>query len=277
MDIDLLQQILTGLQQNITELTQLVNKQAQQIAQRPTTSTKSKIAKPEPFDGSAEKLDIFLRELYLNFEDDMSYFDADHMRKVRFALSYMKAKFAARWASHIIGELEAGTRTYKDWNEFRTQLLMAFKDPNKKEAAQWRLEQLKQGTRPATEFFVEFEELKSLAKYNDERYIALLKRNLSPQVVERIYTLENIPTSYEQWKSYALRFDGHLREYQALRGDSREMLRDKHLTWVQDHGKPETRIHHSSPNNLRPPLDHNPWTLIAPRTSHATTVAKRDI
>ena len=65
-----------------------------------------------------------------------------------------------------------------------TQLLTAFHDPNKKEATQRRLEQLKQGTKPATEFFVEFEENKSLAGYNNEGYITLLKRNLSSQVLE---------------------------------------------------------------------------------------------
>ena len=183
-------------------------------------SAKGKIAKPEPFDGAPEKLDIFLRELYLNFEEDAAYFSADHMCKIHFALSYMKAKFAAQWASRIMGELEAGTHTYEDWDTFRAQLLTAFRDLNKKEAAQRRLDQLKQGTRLAAEFFVEFEEHKSLAGYNDEGYIALLKRNLSSQVLERIYALETIPSTYDQWKSYALQFDSHLREYQALRSRS---------------------------------------------------------
>jgi hypothetical protein len=224
MDIDLLQQILAGLQQSNVELTTLVNSQAHQLAAIQMADTgrsnskSGKLAKPEPFDGSPEKLDIFLRELYLNFEDDAAYFDADHMRKIRFALSYMKAKFAAQWASRITGELESGTRHYEEWEEFRTQLLAAFRDPNKKEAAQQKLDGLKQGTRPAAEFFVEFEEYKTLAGYNDEGYIALLKKNLSSQVLERIYTLETIPTTYDQWKSYALRFDSHLREYQALKG-----------------------------------------------------------
>ena len=142
------------------------------------------------------------------------------MCKICFALSYMKAKFAAQWASHITGELEAGTLSYVDWDTFRTQLITTFHDLNKKEAAQRKLKQLRQGTRPAAEFFVEFEEHKSLAEYNDEGYIVLLKKNLSSQVLERIYALETIPTKYDQWKSYALWFDSHLREYQALRSGS---------------------------------------------------------
>ena len=84
----------------------------------------------------------------------------------------MKLKFAAQSAGHITGELEAGTHTYKDWNEFCIQLLMAFRDPNKKEVAQQKLEQLKQGIRPVAEFFVEFEEYKSLGGYNHAGYIA---------------------------------------------------------------------------------------------------------
>ena len=41
--------------------------------------------------------------------------------------------------------------------------------------SQQKLEQLKQGIRPVAEFFVEFEEHKSPAGYNDEEYIVLLK------------------------------------------------------------------------------------------------------
>ena len=60
------------------------------------------------------------------------------------------------------------------------QLLAAFRDPNKKEVAQQKLEQLKQGIRPVAEFFIEFEEHKSLAGHNDEGSITLLKRDLAP-------------------------------------------------------------------------------------------------
>ena len=77
---------------------------------------------------------------------------------------------------------------------------------------------MKQRIRPVAVFFVEFEEYKSLAGYNDEGYIALLKRNLAPQVLEWTYALEIILTTYNWWKSYALHFNGHLQECQALRG-----------------------------------------------------------
>src|SRR3979490_2446355 len=228
MDVELLQQILNGLQQNNADLTAMVNSQTHQFNQQlatlqvsqsasTTNRERGKIARPEPFDGSVEKIDIFLCELYLNFEDEASYFQVDHMPKICFALSYMKAKFAAQWASRITGELEAWKFSYQSWEEFHTELLVTFHDPNKKEMAQQRLEQLRQGGRLAAEFFVEFEEHQSQAGYNDEGYVALLKKNLSPQVVERIYALEAIPTMYDQWKSYALRFDSHLREYQAMR------------------------------------------------------------
>ena len=156
MDVELLQQILTGLQQNNADLTNLVNIQNHQITKQlaaiqnlqaapAAPSSKGKIAKPEPYDGSPKKLDLFLQELYLNFEDDQVYYGADHMRKIRFTLSYMKLKFAAQWASCVTSELENGTRYYASWEEFRAQLITAFKDPNKKEAAQQKLEQLKQG------------------------------------------------------------------------------------------------------------------------------------
>ena len=95
-------------------------------------------------------------------------------------LCYVKLKFTAQWKSCITGGLKARTCIYNDWNEFCIQLLAAFRDPNKKEVAQQKLELLKQGIRLVAEFFVEFEEHKSLAGYNDEGYIVLLKRNLGP-------------------------------------------------------------------------------------------------
>ena len=156
MDVDLLQQILMGLQQNNANLTNLVNSQNHQIAQQlaavqnlqavpAAPSSKGKIAKTEPYDGSPKKLDLFLHELYLNFKDDQVYYGADHMHKIHFTLSYMKLKFAAQWASHVTSKLENGTGYYASWEEFRVQLIAAFKDPNKKEAVQQKLEQLKQG------------------------------------------------------------------------------------------------------------------------------------
>ena len=158
------------------EITVLFNNQVQQLAvsQRSTTAptpATGKVAQPELFDGLPKKLDIFLCKLYLNFEDDPSYFKADHMRKICFMLSYMKFKAVAQWASFVIGELETKTRSYKNWDEFCEQVKVAFRDHNKKDAAQWKLEQLKQGTRLAAEFFIEFEECKALAGYNDEGFM----------------------------------------------------------------------------------------------------------
>ena len=80
---------------------------------------------------------------------------------------------------------------------FRAQLIIAFKDPNKKEAAQQTVEQLKQGIQLAAEFFIKFEEYKGSAGYNEEGYISLLKHNLSPHVLGHIYALENVPTTYD--------------------------------------------------------------------------------
>jgi hypothetical protein len=219
----LLAQLLQSLAEGQNNFTQLFKNQNEIYAQFATPKSekpKSQVAPPDPYDGTPEKLDIFLRQLYLTFSDDPSVF-RDPMRRIRFALSYMKEKFALQWASRIIGELEEGTRKYERWNDFRDDLIAAFSNANKKEQAQRKLELLRQGTCPAEEFFVEFEEYKALAKYNDEGYIAILKRNLSPGLVRRIYELETVPVTYAKWKEYALRFDQNYREYQALVGNRR--------------------------------------------------------
>ena len=81
MDNDL-QQILQGLQVNNIEI--MFNNQVQQLAanQRSTTAPTSatdKVAQPESINGLPEKLDTFLCKLYLNFKDNTSYFEVNHM------------------------------------------------------------------------------------------------------------------------------------------------------------------------------------------------------
>jgi Retrotransposon gag protein/Zinc knuckle len=215
---NILAHLLQSLAQGQANMQQLMKNQQELYAKFTTPNSekpKSRVAAPDAYDGSPEKLDPFLRQLYLTFSDDPTSF-RDPMRKIRFALSYMKEKFALQWANRIIGELEDGSRTYDDWKLFRQDLISAFANPNKKEQAQRKLEQLRQGGRPAEEFFVEFEEYKAFARYNDEGYVALLKRNLNSGIVRRIYELETVPETYEKWKQYALRFDQNYREYQSL-------------------------------------------------------------
>ena len=73
------------------------------------------------------------------------------MRKVRFALSYMKSKFALQWATRVIGELENGTVAFASWAEFHSSLSAAFMSANKKEQAQRKLELLRQNNRAVGE------------------------------------------------------------------------------------------------------------------------------
>jgi hypothetical protein len=208
--------LLQELAHRAINLQDILNRVTQPKAPIP----KSRVAKPDPYDGSAEKLDTFLRQLFLCFSDDAVYF-ADDNRRIRFALSHMKEKFALQWANRVIGEMEDGTLRFFSWTEFKQAVIRAFSNTNKKEQAQRKLESLRQGGKAAEEYFVEFEEYKALAKYNDEAYVAILKRNLNPGLVRRIYELESIPTTYEKWKDYALRFDQNYREHQALIGQRR--------------------------------------------------------
>src|SRR3979490_1767762 len=101
MDVKLLQQILNGLQQNNADLTAMVNSQTHQfnqqlatlqVSQSPSISERetAKIARPEPFDGSAEKIDIFLPVHDADVEFEASTGEVVPMRKIRFALSYVK-------------------------------------------------------------------------------------------------------------------------------------------------------------------------------------------
>ena len=82
---------------------------SQRSAIAPTSAT-GKVAWLVLFDGSPEKLDVFLCELYLNFEDDPSYLKADHMWKMQWVKNCPNVKDEI---SRMFGFWNVGT--YGTW------------------------------------------------------------------------------------------------------------------------------------------------------------------
>ena len=106
---------------------------------------KGTISKPEPYDGSPKKLDLFLCDLYLNLKDAQSYYAADYMCKICFMLLWMKLKFSRQWAIWITSELENGVYHYSTD--------CSIQRPKQERSSTTELEQLEKGVSMATIFF----------------------------------------------------------------------------------------------------------------------------
>src|SRR5215470_12114034 len=99
-------QVLFGMQQQITNLTNIISNLTQHPIQSPSPPTTStfqpsvKIATPVPFDGSLDKAETYLSQLSLYFTGK----NLSDTEKVNIALSYMQNGTAAEWAKSMVQE-----------------------------------------------------------------------------------------------------------------------------------------------------------------------------
>lgn len=185
------------------------------------TTSKSAVAKPDPFDGKTENYRGFKRQFLLYITANKKQFEDDE-QKILFVLSYMKTGLAAQWANNIVDEVaeeeEGNFGTAKD---FFRKLELAFGNPNEKKDAQRKLSEYKQGSRTAEEFFQTFEQLRRQAGYekdHDQYLIELLELNLRRELVQAVYNGESLPEDYGGWREKATRIDGLQRRFQNLKG-----------------------------------------------------------
>jgi len=176
-----------------------------------TTAPKASVAEPDDYDGRHETFDTFMSQLYLHFAGKPTVYANDQM-KVITALSYMKKGFASTWATNITKQLREHTITFGDWAEFEKKLKETFDDPNKKRVAQVKLHALKKTVKQsADEYFAEFEQLASLAGFNDEALLDILHQNLDKPTFDAIIAAPQVERTLQGWKDYAKKYDRNRR------------------------------------------------------------------
>jgi hypothetical protein len=196
----------------------------------PSDPDEIKISPPEYFDGSKGKLITFERQLAIYFAGHPSKF-ADNVperdqNKVLFALSYMRGGRAEEWANAFI-DTAAASGSWGTWVQFRSQLEGTFRDANEALTAQHRLATMKQGSRPAEDYFIAFDTDMRLAGYDEKTHasvlIGYLEQNLVPGLVDRIYGVDPLPVSYQDWKKKAISLDQLYRRREERKKLSREL------------------------------------------------------
>lgn len=80
---------------------------------------------------------------------------------------------------------------------------------------------MRQGSKTAEQFIIDFEILEADANLGDGALTEHFKKGLQPRLVERIFSLENLPATLREWKDYAHRFDRHHRQFLEWQNQSR--------------------------------------------------------
>jgi len=196
----------------------------------PSDPDEIKISPPEYFDGSRTKLITFERQLAIYFAGHPKKF-ADNVpekdqNKIIFALSYMRGGRAEEWANAFIDKA-ATSGNWGTWEQYRSQLEGTFRDANEALSAQHRLATMRQGSRPAEDYFIAFDADIRLAGYDEKTHacvlISYLEQNLAPGLVDRVYGVDPLPVSYQDWKKKAISLDQLYRRREERKKLSREL------------------------------------------------------
>jgi hypothetical protein len=199
-------------------MVELVRLSSMAEERRSTTSTGAKgpkMASPDTFDGNRAKTSTFIRQIELYMLGRSNEFGTDQDR-IAFALSYMKGGTAGEWADRLVTEQAAKAEPlYPTWANFLEDLKSTFSDPDPGHAARLALEKLSQGTKTADEYIMAFKELASRSEYNEIAHIEKFERGLNRGIVEKIYSMAELPETLDDWYKFASRFDQHWRKLQA--------------------------------------------------------------
>lgn len=116
-----------------------------------TADTKSytkqpRVAAPLVFNRDAEKVDQFLADCWLNFQENSAY--TTHISKITYALSYMKEGSAEVWLNNVVRAMcqMTGEGTHTIYEEFEKAVIENFKGGAEVEIVQSKMEALQQGS-----------------------------------------------------------------------------------------------------------------------------------
>ena len=177
------------------------------VASTTTTTTppkpqELKLGQPSTFDGNPKKARAWINntQLYLLINDD---------KKVTFALSFMKEGAAGLWA---LTETEtAFTRNplgFRTWADFLKRFNDSFILKNTREQAIAWLTTTKVNDKiDILDYISKFKNNAALSGITDQNVlINFFSRGIPTQLMRRIYSMDNVPTTMEKWYQQTLHF-----------------------------------------------------------------------
>lgn len=215
-----LQSQIAALQETIgtlqSQLTSSNSTPKPSSSSQPTTHyTKGlKVAPPEYFDGTLSKSKSFLNQVYLFLagkKDDIHH-DQD---RIILTLSYMKGGTAGPWAEQKVESYSNTGHITQSWEDFVKEFNSVFGDPDPAGTARFKMDRLHQGSQTVDEYVSKFRELKSDTGYNDAALVEKFKKGLNQGLVDRIFGLQDMPTTLKDWETWSSKFDRQWRQRQA--------------------------------------------------------------
>lgn len=187
---------------------------------------KIKMNPPDEFSGDPTKLRNFLRQVKLNHLGRSGISEAG---KIIYALSFMVGGNAESWAEQQTNAYEMLGWAGADWAVFEQALIQNFGDLDPKSTAQLKIKDVRQGTKTAEDYNINFSRWAHDTGYGQEALITIYKDGLNSALLRQIYLSDRQPTTFQEWQSRAAELDRRHREYMA-RTSSRPQTRNTRIT-----------------------------------------------
>ena len=133
---------------------------------------------------------------------------------------------ADQWAETFMEEVEEkDDKSLGTFNNLLKDLEETFGDTNKQAKAQQKLWQYRQNGRQAEAFFMEFDQLRRSAGYDEEDdniLIQLLNDNVDEDLITNIYNSGDVPESYLDLRSRIISMDRIRRRLKDLQRHQRQ-------------------------------------------------------
>jgi hypothetical protein len=195
----------------------LTQEQFQQLltrTEREPRTRSPKIKEPDTFHGDRTKLRGFLVQLEIYFNNQPETFKDPNVRQ-GYAISLLRDA-AEKWITPYVEETIP--RPWNTWEGFKETLKKMFGDIGAKEAAQNKLEKLRQGSRTMTDYWNEFRLLATDAEFEDGTNKRLLLKGMSSKLQEFWAQQEREFTSTEELAEWAVQKENKINTIKAIQG-----------------------------------------------------------
>jgi hypothetical protein len=203
-----------------------------------TTPTKEvRVRVPADFIGETTKTKKFIQECELYIRVNRHIYDDDE-KKVVFALSFMIGGTATAWkeafTAKAITDNDFGT-----WAKFKTDLTEAFSPVDDAGTARTQIKNLKQSSCDNLEDYIsKFRILRDRTGITeDTALIEYFMDGLNSKILEKVFNMENVPTTLTAWFTAAAKYDGQWRRAKAIIGKVKETI-PKHEKPITPHFVP---------------------------------------
>jgi hypothetical protein len=181
-----------------------------------TNNKEIKICAPSDFTGDRTKLAKFLQEINLFLKINEQVYDTDE-KKIIFTLSFMNGGTASAWALMYGSKEPFGT-----WERFKQEIKETFAPIDDAGQARVEMKTLKQGE-DVDQYINEFLLLSQRSGIKeDTALIEYFLDGLKRELVDKIFTMEKLPSTLLETMGAAAKFEGNWKRARAIAGKARE-------------------------------------------------------